>query len=197
MGSAPKGRSGRKAPQAANSVSPRESRGHGNRRSLKLEAQAPCDSGRLRRLRLGRFELDRPRRHGRAGWRRGRHRSHERAGWWLSRHCVGRGARQSRHGWAGWRHGRHLPSLGAILLLFEVVGLQGHWSGRRSAIANHRDIRGPQFFQQKAARIARRGVQIARTRAEAETIEGRYRPNLIRADRRCRLVSQPEGRSGH
>ena len=51
-------------------------------------------------------------------------------------------------------------------------------------------IEGPQLLEEISARIAAGGVQIARTRAEAETIEGRYGPSLIRADRHCRLVAQ-------
>jgi hypothetical protein len=78
------------------------------------------------------------------------------------------------------------------LLLLEVIGLQSRRAGWRSAITNQRDIRGPQFLEQEPAWIAGGGAEVARTGAEAKTIEGCHRASGIRADRHCRPVAQTE-----
>ena len=91
--------------------------------------------------------------------------------------------RLSGQGPRGYPH-----ALGAQLLLFEIIRLQSRLAGGRRAIADQRDIRGPQLLQQKPPRIARSRVKIPRARAQPKTIERRDCLRVIRADRHWRLA---------
>ncbi len=93
-----------------------------------------------------------------------------------------------RHGRSGG-HRRRADVFGAPFVPPAEMGLQGHGPGGKSVVANERNIRGPQFLQEKAARIAGRVGQAARTRAEPESIEGRHGHILVRSDRHWGLSS--------
>ena len=93
-----------------------------------------------------------------------------------------------RHGRSGG-HRRRVDVFGAPFVPPAEMGLQGHGTGGKSVLANERNIRGPQFLQEKAARIAGRVGQAARTRAEPEPIEGRHGRILVRSDRHWGLTS--------
>ncbi len=131
---------------------------------------------------LGSAGLDhrrqRGRRHRRTGRGRARRRTCQRI---IRRFGTGsrrRGQRRRLH-----RSRGHFGALFANALLLEVVGLKGLGSGGRGMVADERDIGRPQFFQEKAARIARRLAQPARPRAEAEPVERRHGGGAVGPDR--------------
>ena len=142
---------------------------------LRLRRPGRCGLGSARfdhRRRRGR-------RHGRSGRARGRRRTRRRAADGPFR--TGgrrRGQRRRLH-----RSRGHLRALFANALLLEVVGLESLGSRGRSVVADQRDIGRPQFFQEKAARIAGRFAQTARPRAEAEPVERRHGGGVIGSDR--------------
>src|SRR5208282_2151988 len=76
----------------------------------------------------------------------------------------------------GRRRHRRLFAFGALRPLIEIEGLQRRDAAREGAISDPRDIRSPQFLEEKATGIARRPSEVAWTRSEAETIEGRKGP---------------------
>ena len=73
-----------------------------------------------------------------------------------------------RHG-GGHRRGGpggHSGAVDAPLPMFEAEGLESIGTGGQSGIVDQRNICGPQFLQKKAAGIAGRVGQVARTRSE-------------------------------
>ena len=144
------------------------------------------DRLRLRRLGrrgLGFARLDHRRRRGR---RHGRSRPRSRPATDSQRTADGRfrtggrrrGQRRRLHRGRG-----HPGALFANAFLLEVIGLESLGSRGRSVVADQRDIGRPQFFQEKAARIAGRFAQAARPRAEAEPVERRHGGGVIGSDR--------------
>jgi len=93
----------------------------------------------------------------------------------------------------GRRRHRRLFAFGALRPLIEIEGLQRRDAAREGAISDPRDIRSPQFLEEKATGIARRPSEVAWTRSEAETIEGRNGLRLILADRHPGLAPSVKG----
>ena len=138
---------------------------------------------------LGFFRLDhcrrRGRRHGRAGRSRARRRTRQRTA--DGRFRTGERRRGQRH--CLHRGRRHPGALFADAFLLQVIGLESLGSRGRSVVADQRDIGRPQFFQEKAARIAGRLAQPARPRPEPEPVERRHDGGAARPDRHLQRPS--------